>query len=97
MTRPLTKAQLSLMAAQIDGQRQQDAFIQFLMRNMALGAGVGIGIASLILLTDTFGLFSLIRGQSDPIATAFGFIVSGVMIFSPLVLAVAVGRAGYAR
>ena len=58
MTRPLTKAQLSLMAAQIDGQRQQDAFIQFLMRNMALGAGVGIGIASLILLKDTFALAS---------------------------------------
>ena len=97
MTRPLTKAQFSLMAAPVDWQRQQDAFIQFLIRSMALGAGIGISIATLILLTDAFGLFTLINGQSDPIATAFGFVISGVMIFTPLVLAVAVGRAGHAK
>ena len=97
MTRPLTKAQLSLMAAPVDWRRQQDSFVQFLIRNVVLGAGIGIGIPTLILLTDTFGLFTLIRGQSDPIATAFGFVVSGVMIFTPLVLAVAVGRAGHAK
>ena len=35
-----------------------------------------------------------IRGQSDAIATAFAFVASGVMIFTPLSLAVAVGLAG---
>jgi hypothetical protein len=94
MTRPMTKAQLSLMAAPIGRQPPQDSFIQFLLYNVVLGAGIGIGIASLILLTDTFGLFMLIRGQPDPIATAFAFVMGGVMIFTPLVLAVAVGRAG---
>ena len=97
MTRPMTKAQLSLMATPIGRQRQQDPLIRFLIDNMALGAGIGIGIATLILLTDTFGLFTLIRGQSDPIATTFAFVVAGVMIFTPLVLAVAVGRAGRAK
>ena len=97
MTRPLTKTQLFLMAAPIGWQRQQDSFIQFLIRNGVLGAGIGIGIATLMLGTDTFGLFTLIRGQSDPIATAFGFVVSGVMVFTPLVLAVAVGRLSYAK
>ncbi len=94
MTHPMTKTQLSLMAAQIGRQPPQDSFIQFLLHNVVLGAGIGIGIASLILLTDTFGLFMLIRGQPDPIAMAFAFVMGGVMIFTPLVLAVAVGRAG---
>jgi hypothetical protein len=93
----MTKAQLSLMAVPIGRQRQQDPFIRFLIDNVVLGAGIGVGIATLILLTDTFGLLTLIRGQSDPIATAFAFVFGGVMIFTPLVLAVAVGRAGRAK
>ena len=97
MTRPMTKAQLSLMAAPIGRQRQQDSFLRFLIENVVLGAGIGIGIATIILLTDTFGLFTLIRGQSDPIATAFAFVISGIMIFTPLALAVTVGLAGRAK
>ena len=58
---------------------------------MVLGAGIGIGIATLILLTDTFGLSTLMRGQSDALATAFAFILSGAMISTPLSLAVAIG------
>jgi hypothetical protein len=90
MTRPITKAQLSLMAASIGRQRQQVSFVQFLIDNVVLGAGIGIGIATFILPTDTFGLLTLFHGQSDPIATAFAFVGGGVMIFTPLVLAVAV-------
>jgi hypothetical protein len=97
MTRPMTKAQLLLMASPIRRQCQQRSLIQFLFDNVVLGAGIGIGIATLILLTDTFRLLTLIRDQSDPIATAFAFVVGGVMIFTPLVLAVAVGRAGRAK
>ena len=94
MTRPMTKAQLSLMATPIGRHPPQDSFIQFLLYNVVFGTGIGIGIATLILLTDTFGIFTLIRGQSDPIATALAFVIGGVMIFTPLALAVAVGRAG---
>jgi hypothetical protein len=35
------------MAASPDWQRQQDAFVQFLIRNVVLGAGTDIGIATL--------------------------------------------------
>lgn len=97
MTRPMTKAQLSTMAVPIGRQRRQDSFVPFLLNVVALGAGVGIGIATLILLTDTFELSTLMRGQSDALATACAFIFSGAMISVPLSLAVAVGLAGRAK
>ena len=97
MTRPMTKAQLSLMAVPIGRQRRQDSFVPFLLNVMALGVGVGIGIATLILLTDTFGLSTLMRGQSDALTIACAFIFSGAMISVPLSLAVAVGLAGRAK
>jgi tetrahydromethanopterin S-methyltransferase subunit F len=50
-----------------------------------------------MLLTNTVGLFTLLRAQSDPIGTAIAFVLAGVMIFTPLVLAVAVGLAGRAK
>lgn len=94
MTRPLTKAQLAHLAAPVGRQAQHDPFVRFLVRNMALGAGIGIGIAMFILATNMFGLFSLISRQPDAIAVAASFVVGGVMFFTPLTLAVAVGRAG---
>lgn len=94
MTRPMTKAQLSLMAVPIGRQRRQGSFVLFLLNVVALGAGAGTGIATLILLTDTFGLSTLMRGQSDALATACAFIFSGAMISVPLSMAVAVGLAG---
>jgi hypothetical protein len=97
MTRPMTKAQLSLMAVPIGRQHRQDSFVQFIFSVVALGAGIGIGIASLILLTDTFGLSTLMRDQSDALATACAFIFSGAMISVPLSLAIAIGLAGRAK
>ena len=91
MTRPMTTAQLSLMAAPIGRQHREDSFVRFLIDAVVLGAGIGIGIATLILLTDTFGLSTLMRGQSDALATAFAFILGGAMISTPLSLAVAIG------
>ena len=92
---PMTKAQLSPMAAPIGRQPRKDSFVRFLID--AFGAGIGIGIATLILLTDTFGLSTLMRGQSDALTTGFAFIFGGVMISTPLSLAVAVGLAGGAK
>jgi hypothetical protein len=96
MTRPLTNAELSLLAP-VSRQNQQDPFIRFLFRNAALGAAVGIGVAILLLITDSFGLLDLIRGQSDAIAVVVSFVVGGVMFFMPLTLAVAVGCKGHAK
>jgi hypothetical protein len=97
MTRPLTKAQLSRLASPVGRQRQHDPFVRFLIRTMALGAGLGVSVATFILATDMFGLFSLISRQPDAIAVAASFVVGGVMFFTPLTLAVAVGRAGRAK
>lgn len=97
MTRPLTKARLSRLATPIGRQRQHDPLVRFLLRHMALGAGIGIGVATLILATNMFGLLTLISGQSDAIAIAASFAVGGVMFFTPLTLAVAVGCAGRAK
>jgi hypothetical protein len=82
------------MAAPIDRQRRRDSFVRYLIDAVVFGAGMGIGIGTLILLTDSFGLSTLMRGQSDALAIALAFIFGGVMISTPLSLAVAVGLAG---
>jgi hypothetical protein len=97
MTRPMTNAQLSLMAVPIDRRLRNDSLVWFLTDSAVFGAGIGIVIATIILLSDTFGLFTLIRSQSNSIPTAFAFILSGAMIFAPISLAVAVGLAARAR
>jgi hypothetical protein len=91
MTRPMTTAQLSLMAAPIGRQHREDSFVRFLIETVVVGIGIGIGVATLILLTDMFGLSTLMLGQSDALATAFAFILGGAMVSTPLSLAVAVG------
>jgi hypothetical protein len=94
MTLPMTKAQLSLMAVPIDRRLREDPFVWFLTDAAAFGAAIGSVIATVVLLSDMFRLFTLIRGQSDSIAAAFAFIFSGAVIFAPICLAVAVGLAG---
>ena len=94
MTRPLTKAQLSRLETPIGRQRQHDPLVRFLIRTMALGVGIGIGVATLILATNMFGLLTLISAQPDAIAIAASFVAGGVMFFTPVTLAVAVGCAG---
>jgi hypothetical protein len=91
MTHPMSKAQLSLMAAPIGWECHEDSFVRFLIKTVVFGIGIGIGVATLILLTDTFGLSTLMLGQSDALATAFAFILGGAMVSTPLSLAVAVG------
>jgi hypothetical protein len=91
MTRPMTNAQLSLMAVPLVRRLRHDSFARVLTDSVVFGAGIGIVIATVMLLSDTFGLFTLIRGQSNSIAAAFAFIFSGAMSFAPISLAVAVG------
>ena len=56
MTHPMSKTELSLMAAPVGRQHREDLFVRFVIDAVVLGAGIGIAIATLILLTDTFGL-----------------------------------------
>ncbi len=53
-----------------------------------------MSVATFILATNMFGLLGLIGRQSDALAIAASFVVGGVMFFTPLTLAVAVGLAG---
>jgi hypothetical protein len=92
MTRSTTDQMLPFLTTPIGRQRHHELTIpQFLIVNVGLGAGIGVLVATLLLLTDTFGIFTLISAGSAPILTALKFIVGGVMIFTPLVFAVAVG------
>jgi hypothetical protein len=85
------------MAVPIGRWLPKDPFVWFLTDAVVFGGGIGIIIATVMLVSDMFGLFTLIRGQSDSIATAFAFIFSSVMIFAPISLAVSVGLAGRMR
>jgi hypothetical protein len=94
MTRPLSQSELSLMTAQIGQQAQPSSFTRFLINSVVLGAWIGIGMAALVLLTNTCGILTLILAQADPIAPAVAFVVAGIMIFVPVTVAGAVGWQG---
>ena len=91
-----TKTEISNMAATSQRHLAQ-RLVPLFLQNLVLGAAVGAVTALVMLLTNTVGLFTLLRAQSDPIGTAIAFVLAGVMIFTPLVLAVAVGLAGRAK
>jgi hypothetical protein len=92
MARSTTDSPFPFLTAPIGRQGHQDLSIpQFLIVNVGLGVGIGILAAALMLLTDTLGIFTLISAGSAPVLTALMFIVGGIMIFTPLVFAVAVG------
>jgi hypothetical protein len=92
MARSTTESPFPFLTAPIGRQWHQDLSIpQFLVVNVGLGVGIGILAAALMLLTDTLGIFTLISAGSAPILTALMFTVGGIMIFTPMVFAVAVG------
>ena len=64
---------------------------------MMLGAGTGVMFAVVMLLTDAFGMSALLRDVTDPFGHIVAFLVGGVMIFTPLTLAVAVGLAPHSK
>ena len=92
MTRPTSKTQLSLPAAAIT-RPFEPSLIRLLMENVFVGAAIGVAAAATLLLTDTFGVLTLLREQTHPILPALAFVIGGAMIFSTLALALIVGRA----
>ena len=94
MTRPITSTPLK----EVPFLRplRQNGFSRFLIERVVFGASLGIAISTILLATDTFGLLTLTRAQSDAVAAAIALIVSGVMTFVPLSFAAAAGQ-GSAR
>ena len=98
MTRPLTMSELALVATPIGRQIQQDSsFRQFLIANVCRGTGIGVLFAALVLLTDAFGIFTLIAAQPAPITTALIFVLVCSVKFIAIGLAVAVGLAAHSK
>ncbi len=97
MTRPLTKTELSELRSAFDRKNEADPFISFIIDKMVLGAGIGVLVAVTLLLTNAFGMASLLRDVTDPVGHIVAFLVGGVMIFVPLTLAVAIGLAPYTK
>ena len=90
MTRPLTKFKFAEIATSVDPLRRHDVSVsQFLIANVMRGVALGVGVAVLMLLTDTLGIFSLVMSQPAPVATAIIFVLVCSMKFVPAVLAVA--------
>ena len=96
MTRPLTKTELSVLTSASTRANEAD-FVRFIVDKMLLGAGIGMLVAVMLLLTDAFGMISLLRDVSDPLGHIVAFLVGGIMIFTPLTLAVAVGLVPYSK
>jgi hypothetical protein len=67
--------------------------IRFLTANAVLGAVVGSVFAFFVLLTDTFGIFTLIRADANPILPAFAFVIGCMTAFMTMVVATAVALA----
>jgi len=95
MTRPLTTRELALAATPLVrmpiSQTDQDAFLQFVIANVYRGIASGISFAVLVLMTDAFGIFSLILTQPAPVTTALIFVLVSSFKFVALTIAIAVG------
>jgi hypothetical protein len=75
-------------------QIKREPLIRFLVINAALGALVGVIFAVAMLLTDTLGVFTLLRNDSTPVLTTFIFLAGCICTFSTLVIATATGFVG---
>jgi hypothetical protein len=99
MTRPLTKRELALAATPLmrvpvaRQQHRKPTIAQFVIVNVYRGIALGISVALFVLLTDTFGIFSLIASQSAPLTTGLIFVLVTSFKFVALTIAVAVGLA----
>ena len=96
MTRPLTKRELALAAtplvrmAEVETHRKASVS-QFVIVNVYRGIAIGITFAVLVLMTDAFGIFTLISAQPSPLTTALIFVLVSSFKFVALMIAIAVG------
>jgi hypothetical protein len=103
MTRPLTKRELvlaarPLMAAGIDHQtRRHDPILQFMIINACRGIAIGITFAVALLMTDAFGIYTLILAQASPMMTALIFVFFSSLKFVGLTIAVSAGLLAYSE
>ncbi len=96
MTRPLTKRDLALAATPLARMPIEQACLdasvsQFVIANVYRGIALGIAFAVLVLMTDAFGIFTLISAQSAPLPTMLVFVLVSSFKFVALTIAVAVG------
>jgi hypothetical protein len=70
---------------------QSDPVIDFVVGKMVFGAWFGVMSGATLLLSNAFGVLSLLRHVDDPLAHIVVFLVGGAMFFAPLTLATANG------
>lgn len=64
--------------------------IKFVATQYAIGIVTVASFAVLLLVTDAFGLGTLVQSDATPITTAVIFIVFGVILLAPLVVGTAI-------
>jgi hypothetical protein len=102
MTRPLTQRELALVATPFVAAKpaphtRHDALPQFLIAAIYRGLAIGVCFALFVLLTDAFGIFTLVKAQAAPLTFALIFIAFSGLKFVGLSIAVAVGLLAYAK
>ncbi len=96
MTHPLTKRELAsaatpLVKMQIARTYPNEFLVTFVIANACRGIVLGISFALLVLMTDAFGIFTLISAQPAPLTTALIFVLVSGFKFVALTIAIAVG------
>lgn len=74
--------------------RPMPDLIKFVAKQYAIGIASVALFAVALLLTDAFGLGTLVRADATPVTTAIIFIVFGIILLSPLVVGTAIFLAG---
>jgi hypothetical protein len=64
---------------------------RFLIANTAMGGVLGVMFGLSVLATDTPGMRSLIDASGDVVTASIVFLLGSALMFTPLVLATAVG------
>jgi hypothetical protein len=101
MTRHLTKRELALAATPLTAvstvrrYRQNPSVPRFVIVNACRGIALGISFAVFVLLTDAFGVSTLIEAQPVPFTAALLFVLVSSFKFVALTIAVAVGLIAY--
>ena len=70
---------------------RNEFLVAFIIANACRGIVLGISFAALVLVTDAFGLFTLLSAQRNPMSTALIFVLVSGFKFVALTIAFAVG------